>query len=121
MFDREPKDRVGHASQLAAKQNISLMDTEDHKMIDTEVNSPSFQQQTDANNSNTVKVESFQNIRLQVGKSFKFNNVDLTFSGGINNIFNERYFDNIRLNAFGKRYYEPAPTRNAYLGFQIEI
>ena len=74
-----------------------------------------------ANNSNTVKVESFQNVRLQVGKSFNFNNVDLTFSGGINNIFNERYFDNIRLNAFGKRYYEPAPTRNAYLGFQIEI
>ena len=74
-----------------------------------------------ANNSNTVKVESFQNVRLQVGKSFNFNNIDLTFSGGINNIFNERYFDNIRLNAFGKRYYEPAPSRNAYLGFQIEI
>ena len=74
-----------------------------------------------ANNSNTVKVESFQNVRFQVGKSFNFNNIDLTFSGGINNIFNERYFDNIRLNAFGKRYYEPAPTRNAYLGFQIEI
>ena len=74
-----------------------------------------------ANNSNTVRVESFQNVRLQVGKSFNFNNIDLTFSGGINNIFNERYFDNIRLNAFGKRYYEPAPTRNAYIGFQIEI
>ena len=55
MFDHEPKDKGGHASQFAAKQNISLIDTEDHKMIETEVNSPSFQQQTDANNSNTVK------------------------------------------------------------------
>ena len=47
--------------------------------------------------------------------------MEIGFSGGINNIFNERYFDNIRLNAFGKRYYEPAPGRNAYLGFQIGI
>ena len=54
MFDHEPKDKGGRASQLAAKQNISLTDTEDHKMIETEVNSPSFQLQTDANNSNTV-------------------------------------------------------------------
>ena len=65
MFDREPKDRVGHASQLAAKQNISLIHTEDHKMIDTEVNSPSFQQQTDANNSNTVKqLMSYQSVAM---------------------------------------------------------
>ena len=27
----------------------------------------------------------------------------------INNIFQSEYFDNIRINAFGGRYYEPAP------------
>ena len=35
---------------------------------------------------------------------------------GINNLFNVQYFDNIRLNAFGKRYYEPAPGRNLFFG-----
>ena len=74
-----------------------------------------------ADNSNSVKVESFRRVRFQIGKSFNFNRLEISFSGGINNLFNERYFDNIRLNAFGRRYYEPAPGRNAYLGFQIGI
>lgn len=33
---------------------------------------------------------------------------------GINNIFDERCKSNIRINAFGNRYYEPAPGRNFY-------
>ena len=36
-------------------------------------------------------------------------------------IDNVKYFDNIRLNAFGGRFYEPAPGRNAYFGINIEI
>ena len=65
MIDHEPKDRGGHASQLAAKQNISLIDTEDHKTIETEVDFPSFQKQTDANNSNNVKqLMSYQSVAM---------------------------------------------------------
>jgi hypothetical protein len=33
---------------------------------------------------------------------------------GINNLFNESYNSNIRINAFGGRYFEPAPERNIY-------
>ena len=47
--------------------------------------------------------------------------IKLTSFLGINNLLNERYFDNIRLNAFGKRYYEPAPDRNIYLGADISF
>lgn len=38
---------------------------------------------------------------------------------GINNVFDESYFSNIRINAFGGRYYEPAPERNAYAGIRV--
>ena len=34
----------------------------------------------------------------------------------LNNILNEKYFDNIRINAFGSRYYEPAPGFNIMFG-----
>jgi len=35
---------------------------------------------------------------------------------GINNLFDESYNDNIRINAFGGRYFEPAPGRHVYVG-----
>ena len=40
---------------------------------------------------------------------------------GVNNTFNQEYFDNIRINAFGKRYYEPAPKRNFYFGLNLSF
>ena len=38
---------------------------------------------------------------------------------GINNIFDESYMSNIRLNASFGRYYEPAPRRNAFGGISV--
>ena len=43
------------------------------------------------------------------------------FSLGVNNLFNEEFYDNIRINAFGKRYYEPAPKRNFYFGINFSF
>ena len=74
-----------------------------------------------ANNSNTVQIDSFQKIRVQAAKSLRVNKMKISLSGGINNLLNVRYFDNIRLNAFGGRFYEPAPGRNAYFGVNIGI
>ena len=39
---------------------------------------------------------------------------------GVNNLFNTDYSDNIRINAFGGRFYEPAPKRNFYLGISLK-
>jgi iron complex outermembrane receptor protein len=39
----------------------------------------------------------------------------------INNIFQSEYFDNIRINAFGGRYYEPAPKRTIFGGIRITL
>jgi iron complex outermembrane receptor protein len=38
---------------------------------------------------------------------------------GVNNLFDERYMSNIRLNAAFGRYYEPAPQRNLHGGLRI--
>ena len=54
---------------------------------------------------------------LKIWKSY--NNLEVF--GGINNLFNRLYNDNIRINAWGKRYYEPAPTRNFYLGINYTL
>ncbi len=54
---------------------------------------------------------------LKIWKSY--NNFEIF--GGINNLFNRLYNDNIRINAWGKRYYEPAPTRNFYFGINYTL
>ena len=68
-----------------------------------------------------MQIDSFQKIRVQAAKSFRLNKMKISLSGGINNLFNVRYFDNIRLNAFGGRFYEPAPGRNVYFGINVGI
>jgi len=35
------------------------------------------------------------------------------------NVFNEAYVGSVVVNAFGGRYYEPAPGRNAIIGMEV--
>ncbi len=74
-----------------------------------------------ANNSNSVAINSFQKLRFQTQKTVKLTWGNFDFFGGVNNLLNETYYDNIRLNAFGGRFYEPAPGRNFYLGMQLGL
>jgi len=72
-----------------------------------------------ADNANAVAIENYQLLHLQGVKSIPFSGGKIAFLGGVNNVLNAAYFDNIRLNAFGKRFYEPAPGRNFYIGFRL--
>tara|TARA_B100001769_G_C22105266_1_gene597062 strand:+ start:760 stop:2778 length:2019 start_codon:yes stop_codon:yes gene_type:complete len=74
-----------------------------------------------ANNSNSVFINSFAKTRLQISKSIDLFECKFEFYGGVNNILNQNYYDNIRLNAFGSRYFEPAPPRNFFLGSSIKF
>jgi iron complex outermembrane recepter protein len=38
---------------------------------------------------------------------------------GLNNLFDERYFSSVVINAAGARYFEPAPGRNVYVGLSV--
>ena len=72
-----------------------------------------------ANNANTVEVSDYLVSSLRL--SYDIQTARLMFRPyvGINNLFNKYYNSNIRINAFGGRYYEPAPERNVYAGIVI--
>lgn len=74
-----------------------------------------------ANTANTIEIASFQRLRLQGQKSLTLPWGGVEVFGGINNLLNTKYYDNIRLNAFGGRYYEPAPERNFYVGVALGL
>ena len=72
-----------------------------------------------ANSTNTAKVEGYQLFRIQARKGIDFSWGRMDFFTGIHNLLNATYFDNIRLNAFGSRHYEPAPGRNLFGGISF--
>jgi iron complex outermembrane receptor protein len=51
-------------------------------------------------------------LHLNVSQHFSLLNQKATLGVYIQNLTNTSYFDNIRINAFGNRYYEPAAGRN---------
>ena len=70
-----------------------------------------------ANNTNTARVESYLVSNIRASYEFNLGRWLVRPYAGINNVFDERYNNNIRINAFGGRYFEPAPDRNIYVGF----
>lgn len=64
-----------------------------------------------ADSENSVRVPHFWTADVTIKR--KWHRSALVI--GVNNIANAHYFDNIRINAFGGRFYEPAPTRQAFL------
>ena len=70
-----------------------------------------------ADDANQTQVADYFLANLRIWKSFD----TLSFFGGVNNLLDRAYFDNIRINAYGKRYYEPAPMRNLYLGMNLNF
>ena len=72
-----------------------------------------------ADNSNQNKVDSYAVSNLRLGKNFTHNDLNIGFYFGINNIFNEQYNSNIRINAYGNRYFEPAPKQNIFFGITV--
>ncbi len=74
-----------------------------------------------ANDANTASIESALISDLNLSYPIKWDNALITLNGGINNLFDVDYFDNVRLNAFGNRFYEPAPGINFFAGVRVRI
>ena len=69
-----------------------------------------------ANNANTVKVQSYTVSNFRLSYNISKRNWKILPYMGMNNIYETKFNSNIRINAYGSRYNEPAPGRNSYLG-----
>jgi iron complex outermembrane receptor protein len=72
-----------------------------------------------ADNANAVKESGYTLANFRLGFEKEFDSMTVSPFLGINNLADETYNANIRINAFGGRYYEPAPGRNAYAGVSL--
>ena len=72
-----------------------------------------------ADNANEVETEDYLVSNLRAG--FRWSSEKWVFEPflGVNNLFDEKYMGNIRLNASFGRFYEPAPERNIYGGILL--
>lgn len=70
---------------------------------------------------NTLKVNEHTIFNFQYSFSLPLPKVRTTLQLGWQNIFNQKYFSNIRINAASDRYYEPAMGSNAYVRAMVEI
>jgi iron complex outermembrane receptor protein len=69
-----------------------------------------------ATNDNQVSIDSYTVSNLRFAQKWQKGQRTIQAFIGINNLFDERYNSNIRINAFGGRYFEPAAERNWYAG-----
>jgi len=74
-----------------------------------------------ADNNNAVNVDSYVVANFRISYEFTNGNWLVRPYVGINNLFDEGYNSNIRINAFGGRYFEPAPPRNYYAGVVVNF
>ncbi len=72
-----------------------------------------------ANNANTERVDSHTVSNFRLGYNGFVDDWEFSPFIGINNLSDEEYNNNIRINAFGGRFFEPAPDRNVYFGLTI--
>ncbi len=72
-----------------------------------------------ADNANETSVASSSVSDIRLGHNGFYDEWEVASFLGVNNLFDEEYNNNIRINAFGGRYFEPAPEQNAYIGITI--
>lgn len=73
-----------------------------------------------ADDANTEEVDSHWRFDLKGGESWRVGrDTTVDLYGGIRNLFDEDYYENVRVNASYSRYYEPAPGRTFYAGIKI--
>lgn len=74
-----------------------------------------------ADDANKTRVSSHAVVKTRFGKTFDIGSKDLTAYAGIDNLLDKKYYDNIRINSYGGRYFEPAPGRTLYAGLKVRF
>ena len=73
------------------------------------------------NNANTGTNKAYILSNIRAGLERKIGKMLVSPFIGINNLFDESYNANVRINAFGKRFFEPGPDRNLYAGINLRF
>jgi iron complex outermembrane recepter protein len=73
------------------------------------------------NDKNTDKTDGFVESNVRIKWNLRIKKVTLNFFGGVNNVFDQSYFSNIRINAAANRYFEAAPPLNGYFGLSVNL
>ena len=71
-----------------------------------------------ADNNNEVKVPSYLLSNIGLKNKFNLKGFFLEVGLHVRNLLDEKYYDNIRTNAFGNRFYEPASLRSFILSIK---
>jgi iron complex outermembrane receptor protein len=70
-------------------------------------------------NANVVLVPDYTLANLRFGYALDVGGLELSPFIGVNNVFDEDYTSNVRINAAFNRYFEPGPGRNGYAGVTL--
>ena len=70
-----------------------------------------------ANNDKTVTIPKTIILSLEASKGFNL----FKFTAGIQNLLNKQYSDNVRINAFGARFYEAAIPRQGFVRMRYQL
>ncbi|MDQ3395286.1 MAG: TonB-dependent receptor, partial [Bacteroidota bacterium] len=73
------------------------------------------------NDASTLYATDYNLVMAKLGYRLNLSNIleaDLYF--GVDNLLNENYSLGNDLNAFGKRFYQPSPTRNYFTGIRVK-
>ncbi|SDO22855.1 iron complex outermembrane recepter protein [Halomonas shengliensis] len=76
-----------------------------------------------ADNANEVTIDDHWLFNLKAGDGWRLGDgaTHLSANLGIRNLLDEAYYENVRINAFGGRYYEPAAGRTFYAGLELSF
>jgi iron complex outermembrane receptor protein len=76
---------------------------------------------TPLTDANDVYAQDYHLINLKLSKDFVLNQIELNAFTGIENLLNTKYSLGNDLNAFGGRYFQPAPGFNFYVGLELKL
>jgi len=74
-----------------------------------------------ADNRNEYRVDHFFRDDISINVPLKIIGGKTSLVVGCTNLFNTLYSDNIRINAFGNRFFEAAPNREIYTSLQWQF
>lgn len=73
------------------------------------------------NDENSVYSDPYQLVQGRIGiRSMLFDRLEFDLYFGMDNLLDERYSLGYDINAFGNRYYQPAPERNWFAGLKLD-